>query len=148
MAVSIALSAWGGVVAWRDAATRRIPDALVAALLLPAIVVLAVTGRGLAGAAWGDSLGGGALASAVLLPGWLKGWMGAGDVKFAAAAGFVLGWLRTCEMLLAAAIVLGGASALVLAKAGWKSGRRVPAGPAIAAGFVLELLGGPWIFQG
>jgi prepilin peptidase CpaA len=90
---------------------RRIPNRLV--------VVLAVTGLGYALASnaspWVGLLHGtaGVLTGFVLwLPFYAFHWLGAGDVKFFAAAGAWLGPMRAIEGALVAALV-GGALALV-----------------------------------
>jgi prepilin peptidase CpaA len=146
--MGVALTAWAGAVAWRDAQERRIPNAMLLGLLVPAVVVLVVSGQGLAGSTWLSSLMGAALPAAVLLPGYALRAVGAGDVKLGAVTGFVLGTSRSAEMLLLAAVVLGLASALVLIRSGrHAAGKRLAAGPAIAVAFVAELAGGPWLLS-
>jgi prepilin peptidase CpaA len=144
--MSIALGAWAGAVAWGDAAQRRIPNALLLGLLLPALLVQAWTGHGVGGESWPGALTGALLAAGLLAPAYRAGWLGAGDVKLGALLGFVLGTWRSAEMLLLAAVVLGAQSALVLIRSGREArGVRVAAGPALALTFVAELCGGPWI---
>lgn len=73
-----------------DLYARRVPNkALLMALCLGAVVLLvqALQGR----PASGSALAGLALGLATLLPFHLLGWMGAGDVKFFATLGFLLG---------------------------------------------------------
>lgn len=144
MAVSLALGGWAGAIAWNDWASRRIPNAALILLLVPAALVLAANGRGLLGSGAVSSVAAMALALGVLLPGYAAGRLGAGDVKFAACLGLVLGLGRTVEMLLLFALLLGAASAAALA---WRGDRklRLPAAPAMATAFVVELAGGPWL---
>lgn len=145
MGLGLALGTWAGAVACSDWTSRRIPNLWLLAMLAPALAVLAVTGAGLLGAGWVASLTGFALAGGLLLPGYAGGWLGAGDVKFAACLGFLLGGVLALEMLLVAAMLLGAASAMLIAYAGSQRARRVPAGPAFAAAFLVELVAGPWL---
>jgi prepilin peptidase CpaA len=68
--------------------------------------------RGTAGLA--DSLLGLLVAGGILLPGWLLGWMGAGDVKLMAAVGAWLGFTLGVFAALAA-LIAGGVIALFVA---------------------------------
>ena len=94
-----------------DVRTRRIPNHLT----FPALVIAlachaAIGGRdGLAASATGMAIAGG-----ILLPGWLMGWMGAGDVKLMAAAG---AWLAMPGAVVAvlASLVAGGSASTVVA---------------------------------
>ena len=73
-----------------DLYARRVPNkALLLALCLGAVVLLIQALRG--SPASGSALAGLALGLAALLPFHLLGWMGAGDVKFFATLGFLLG---------------------------------------------------------
>src|SRR5205085_2462378 len=107
------------------------------------------------------ALGGTAVAAAILLPGWLRGWMGAGDVKLMMALGAWLAWpaalLGTLASLIAGGVIavlvalkhraLGravrGAAALATAPAGAvgppHTGLRFPFATAIFAGSFLAL---------
>ena len=100
-----------GVATWADVRTRKIPNRLTGAALLTGFLAqLALTGpKGLLIAAIGMLAAG-----AVFLPGWLLGFMGAGDVKLMAAVG---AWLGFPGALLAAlsALVAGGVIALIVA---------------------------------
>ncbi|MBI2383575.1 MAG: prepilin peptidase [Gammaproteobacteria bacterium] len=130
-----ALAAWALAVAGTDFVRRRIPNLLLAAVLLPAAVALVVNGRGLLDAEPVTSLLGLAGGLLLLLPAYAAGWLGAGDVKLGAGLGLLLGAAGLLVCLLVAAAVLGGLSALRLAR---RDGR-VPAGPALAAGFLTAI---------
>lgn len=89
MAAGLAYTALLLVIAWGDAATRRIPNTLVAALALAGLVASATVLHervGLVGALAGMLLG-----FALWLPLWLVRAVGAGDVKLVAALGAWLG---------------------------------------------------------
>ena len=138
LAVNCALGAWAAAAAGTDLHGRRIPNLLLLAAVLPALVLLGWTGHGPLGAAWLPSLAGAALAL-VLVPGYRSGAVGAGDVKLAATLGLLLGGLGAVEMLLLGAASLGLVSAVLLA-----TGRRakIPAAPFLAGAFLLQLLCG------
>jgi len=94
-----------------DVQARRIPNVLTGpALLLGVLVHLGLGGA--AGA--GNALLGAVVAGAILLPGWLMGFMGAGDVKLMAAVG---AWLGHPDGFVAAvaALIAGGLLAVVVA---------------------------------
>ncbi len=94
-----------------DVRTRRIPNLLTGPALLLGIAVNAVWHGG-AGAL--NGLEGMAVAGALLLPGWLLGWMGAGDVKLVAAVGAWLGFPLGVFAALAS-LMAGGVIALIVA---------------------------------
>lgn len=74
-----------------DLYARRVPNAwLAVALLLGAGVVGATWMQGTGGPPW-PALLGLLIGMVVLLPIYMFGWMGAGDVKFFATLGFLLG---------------------------------------------------------
>jgi prepilin peptidase CpaA len=108
---------WGGLftlllvyAAYGDVRTRRIPNWVVLAVGFPGIVfsvAFASVGSGLLRSAEGFGVG-----LLLWLPFYLAGWLGAGDVKFFAAAGLWLGPLRTVEAAVFAAMV-GGVLAVV-----------------------------------
>ena len=100
------------VVATReDIRTRKVPNLITGPALLLGVGAHLVFG-GTAGAL--SALAGALLAGAVLFPGWLVKWMGAGDVKLMAAAGAWLGFPLSLFAVLAA-LVAGGLIALVVA---------------------------------
>lgn len=100
------------LAAREDLRTRRIPNLVTGpAFLLGLAVHLAMGGPGGLLAA----LAAGALAGALLLPGWLMKFMGAGDVKLMAAIG---AWLGSPRLALSAALfslVAGGIFSVVAA---------------------------------
>ncbi len=94
-----------------DFRTRRIPNRLTLTALLVALSSHAAAGglQGLSGAVWGAVIAGG-----MLLPGWLMGWMGAGDVKLMAAVGAWVAWPASLTATLVS-LIAGGVIALVVA---------------------------------
>ncbi|MES2490377.1 MAG: prepilin peptidase [Pseudomonadota bacterium] len=140
--ISGGLAIWAAAIAWKDWRSHRIPNVALVLVLVPAILALVVNGKGLLGVAILPSLMGFFVGGAILLPGYAIGKMGAGDVKFAACMGLLLGPLATFKMLLIFAILLGAISAAV-----WmfyrhvpESGqRRIAAAPALAVGFSIQL---------
>ncbi|MDH5254786.1 MAG: prepilin peptidase [Gammaproteobacteria bacterium] len=99
---------------WIDARTRRIPNVLVGATLLAAFAVQ-IGSNGTTGA--GLAIAGAAVGLVALLPLYLAGAMGAGDVKFMAALGALLGPYGATW---AVALTLIAGSALALAMLGWR----------------------------
>jgi prepilin signal peptidase PulO-like enzyme (type II secretory pathway) len=125
-----------------DFRVRRIPDALVLALLGWAIVQIAWTGTPTwKSAALGVLVGGGVFLLLMLLT---RGTMGAGDVKLMAAGGALVGYPLIFQAILLG-VVAGGVAALVLLLA--RRVRRkdyIAYGPYLALGVLLiaaKLLG-------
>jgi len=137
---------WAAAIALKDWYSHRIPNVALVLLLVPAVLSLVVNGVGLLALPVVPSLLGFLLGGGILLPGYVLGKMGAGDVKFAACIGLLLGPQSTCKMLLMFAIALGALSAAV-----WLYHRQVPgsgkrriaAAPAMAAAFIVQLLWNP-----
>lgn len=99
------------VAARADVRTRTIPNVVT----VPALLLGIATHTAFAGAdGLRSSLAGMALAGAVLIPGWLFRWMGAGDVKLMTAVGAWLAWPQALTGVLAS-LVMGGAISLVVA---------------------------------
>jgi prepilin peptidase CpaA len=94
-----------------DVQSRTIPNLLTGPALLLGILVHLGLG-GMSGA--GNAMLGAVVAGAILLPGWLMGFTGAGDVKLMAAVG---AWLGHPEGFIAAVatLIAGGLIAVVVA---------------------------------
>jgi prepilin peptidase CpaA len=140
--VAYALSVWAGWVAWVDWRQQRVPNVALVLVLVPALLCLLWNRHGLLQLSIADSLFGLLVAGGVLLPGYAMGRMGAGDVKFSALLGLVLGSTAALKMLLVFGVVLGLLSALAL----WRFHRqpqslkrRIAAAPALAVGFMSQL---------
>lgn len=143
--ISGGLTLWAAAIALSDWRSHRVPNAALLLLLVPAFLALVVNGKGLLNVAVLPSLIGFLIAGAVLLPGYAMGKMGAGDVKFAACIGLLLGPLATFQVLLMFAITLGVLSAAVWAYHRHLPGQgkqRIAAAPALALAFVAQLFGG------
>lgn len=109
--MSVAVISLTAGAAILDVRTRRIPNLLTGPALLAGLLAhLVVAGpTGLR-----DSMYGALVAGGLLLPGWLLGWTGAGDVKLMAAVG---AWLAFPAAVLAvlASLIAGGVIALITA---------------------------------
>jgi len=142
LAVNCALGVWAAAAAGADLWCRRVPNLLLWILLVPALITLAWSGRGLLGASALHS-GLGLLAAGLpLLPGYALGQLGAGDVKLSGSLGLLLGSSGAVEMLLVACVLLGGVCGVVLAVRRGRADRgsvRIPVAPAFAAAFALQL---------
>jgi prepilin peptidase CpaA len=95
-----------------DLRTRKVPNLLTGSAFLLGLAVHLVMGgpQGLLGA-----LAAGVLAGAILLPGWLLKFMGAGDVKLMAAIGAWLGSPRLALYAALFSLVAGGIISVVAA---------------------------------
>jgi len=114
MMSSAVVLGFGFPAIWIDWRTHRIPNVLVAATLLGACAVqLGLHG----GAGIALALGGGAVGLLGLLPLYLIGAMGAGDVKFMAALGALVG---PATAVAAVALTLIAGSALAAIATGWR----------------------------
>jgi prepilin peptidase CpaA len=116
LAVLAALCLGLSVAAFIDTASRRIPNG-VCATIAAAGVAFAATG--ISRISLTSSLVGVTLGFVFMMPGYVFGSTGAGDVKLFASAGAVLGARQMVSAFLCVAIA-GGALALVVA---WKRGR-------------------------
>ena len=142
-----ALGIWACAIAGYDWYQHRIPNAGLLLLLIPASLVLVMNGKGLLGVAVWPSVAG-LLMAGILLPGYVLGRMGAGDVKFAGCLGLLLGPWATVKMLLVFAITLGLVSALMLlhTRGSAESRRhRIAAAPALVLGFLAQLCFPQWL---
>ena len=108
---ALAVAAVTLVAADKDFKARKIPNALTFSAVL-----LGLAAHGLSGGVHGFTQAGlGALiAGAILLPGWLLGWMGAGDVKLMAAVGAWLAWPVSLTATLLS-LIAGGVFAVLVA---------------------------------
>ena len=110
-AIALAVMAGTGTGAVIDLRVRRVPNALTIPLAL-AGVALAAAGLGRIEAS--AAIAGWAAGLALMLPGYLLGATGAGDVKLMAAVGALLGPEGALWAFLYTAIA-GGATALIVA---------------------------------
>lgn len=84
------------------------------------------------------------IATLVWLPGWFLHRLGAGDVKFAACIGLLLGAAPTIEAMLLGAVFLGAMSAWTGIMS--KPSAHLPAAVALSAGMLVRMGWGPiWI---
>src|SRR5512139_312058 len=99
------------VAAWWDLRTRRIPNGLTLPVLVGALCTHSAlhSGQGLLG-----SLAGAAAAGALLLPGYLLRFTGAGDVKLLMTVGALLGFPAGLRVGLVS-IVVGGVLGVIVA---------------------------------
>jgi prepilin peptidase CpaA len=119
-----------------DVRTRRVPNHLTLTMA-SAGLVLAATGSGRVGVI--AACAGAATGLLLMLPGYLFGGTGGGDVKLLAAAGTLLGPAATLWAF-AATLIAGGALALgVAVRRRWvgQTDNRFAYAPAIAAGVTL-----------
>lgn len=134
------LALWAALIAASDLAVHRVSNLALALVLAPALTALALTGEGLLGVDWRASLLGLALALSLTLPGYALGKLGAGDCKFAAVLGLLLGVQAATVFLLAAALTLS-----VFAALAWIARRdmklRIPTAPVLALAFGASLAG-------
>lgn len=142
--VELALGAWALAIAVADVRSRRVPNGLLLAVALPAVVLQLVTGRGLLHAGTADAALGALIGFSLAIAGYLVRQMGAADVKYAAILGFLAGRAGILTILLLSALVIG-----LLSLAAWLEARRreaaprkVPAALALSVAFVAYMAGG------
>ena len=151
-----------GTAAIVDLRTRRIPNGITA---LTAVLGLGLGAAGASGGSVASAAVGLVIGGLLLMPGYLLGGTGGGDVKLLASQGALLGAGRILTAFLYGAIAGGvlalviavarrdlrrtlqGAAALVSApsdgreQALGRQGNRFPYGPAIAIGSILAAFG-------
>ena len=137
-AIAIALDMamlWG--IAWWDSRTLRAPNVAVGSALLVALAIALAIGM----SAFFSALGGGAILFAVMLLIMLlgRGAMGAGDVKFAALAGVVVGVQGVLPVLFVAFITGGVVAAAALGLRLRKRKDPIAFTPFLAAGALAAL---------
>ena len=134
---AIAVSGCSVTAAAIDLRTRHVPNVLTGATAAAGLV-LALTGAGRVGVV--ASMAGCLIGLAVMLPGYLFGATGGGDVKLLAALGTLLGPER---VLFAAFVIAIGGGVIALAIAAYRRRLRhemFAYAPAIAMGAVAALL--------
>ncbi|MBI4264020.1 MAG: prepilin peptidase [Acidobacteria bacterium] len=109
--VPIVVGAGTMLAAVIDVRTRRVPNVVTVSL---AAAGLSIAAAGLGRVGPGMAVAGGAVALALMLPGYLLGATGAGDVKLFGASGALLGPWLAVEAFVCTAVV-GGLIALVIA---------------------------------
>ncbi len=136
--IAAATLLWAAVAGVADLRTRRIPNAITGAALCSGFVVHAFV----AGPTGLLDAGSGVLWMAIpLLPGWMLGWMGGGDVKLMAGLGAWLGG-ETAVVALIATLIAGGVIAAGVALQRGTLGRSVVGAAQLAIGMVMGASGG------
>lgn len=123
-----------------DLRARRIPNGLIGLMLVEGLTLQYATGGSSAALA---GLGGLAVGFAVFFPLYMRGGMGAGDVKLMAASGVFLSPSLTVQALLYT-LVFGGVLALTrlfipVSPTVAEEARAMPYAPAICAGVAATL---------
>lgn len=145
--VRLGLGLWAAGAVWMDVRRRRLPNVLTLGAAAVGLGWLVVRGASPGGAAVDDALWGAGLALVLTLPPWLRGAMGAGDVKLALAIGLMVGTIPFVAAYLVGSILAGVWAAVQLcmrrtaapSREGG-SGRTVPFGAALAVGLLAVLL--------
>ncbi len=145
--VELSLSLWVAVISWYDWKQRRVPNLALVLVLTPAVLALILQPHGLLDASRWSSLGGMVLGFALTLPGYVLRRFGAGDVKFAAVLGLLLGATRGFEMVLWASILMGLAAAGLYYLSAAPRSHRFPAAPMLATAFMAEMWLGPVLLK-
>ena len=130
------LAIWALAVAVFDVRQRRVPNFLLILVAVPTCLMLVFDRSGPLHVGAGSAALGFAAALLLLLPGYLIGSVGAGDVKLGAVLGLLLGWSAVLWALLCAALVLGAMALAV--KLRWPhlaKTYRLPGAVALAVGF-------------
>jgi prepilin peptidase CpaA len=123
MSISLGILASAcAAAALADVAWRRVPNALNVGILLVALIMRAADG-GIVSVGWG--LAGAGIGLALMFPLFVKRWLGAGDVKLAAALGAWVGAMGAVWVVVSGIAVGGVLSAIVLAAGGSTLRRQV-----------------------
>lgn len=142
----IILLVWAALAAGIDARHRRLPNWVTLGGLAAGGIYAVATGTSLLGGSLANSAFAATTGFLLLLPAYLAGWMGAGDVKLLAAMGMlggikillptlVIGSLTTG---VAAVVFLMSQNRLALGEAAVK--RPLPYGVGLALGFAVSVL--------
>lgn len=134
--VAIFITVIGVVGAFIDFRQHRLPNSLIVAILMLAVLTLWLAPMALPSSGWLQSLSGLAVTTLVLLPGWMMGALGAGDVKLASVLAFSSGLILVPLLMVGFALLLGAWCAIA-----WLLGYRdrQPATPALVASYILVL---------
>ena len=155
----LSLSTWlagaillGGLlaVAWVDARTFRLPDALTLPLGVAGLAWGVWSGMAWASLA-GVALGYGVFVAVEIAYQYLRGrdGLGRGDAKLLAAGGAWVGWSGLPLVVLVASgagLVAVAALRGRLERGGPEASGRIPFGPFLAAGAVFAVIGDPWLW--
>ena len=133
-----------------DLYARRVPNGWLLAALVLGVVLMAMDWIRGAGGPWSwSALSGFAIGLVTMLPLYMFGWMGAGDVKLSIAMG-LLGGLQVLLVTMVLAGIIGGVLALwLLATRRSRLGTRqrsVPFGSALGIGFVTAIWALPVLY--
>jgi prepilin peptidase CpaA len=113
--------AWAVAVAFGDCRSRRVPNALVAIGLCAALAA-SLLHAGPARIGFAQALVAAAVGFAVLMPFFVLGMMGAGDVKVFAALGAWCGLPMLLGLWIVATLVAGVHAVAILLAMRWRSG--------------------------
>lgn len=136
---AIAVATVAAVATVTDLRTRRVPNALTLGAGAAGLVTAAL---GIGGLGAGAALAGGGIGLLLMLPGYLFGSTGAGDVKLLAAFGTWLGPRDTLTAFMAMALA-GGAiavAALLHRRNAPNADRHIAYAPAVAIGAMVAAL--------
>lgn len=141
------IGAWALVVAASDWRQRRIPNTLLVAAAVGAVLGLLVHGRSLLGASAGSVALGAALGLLLTVPGYLMRALGAGDVKLLFVIALLGGaWVALGSLaigaLLCAVFGLMGVAMCRLRCEKPPEGRYLPLGSAMLVGLLIMMFSG------
>ena len=146
MITQLMLIAWATTAAGFDARHHRLPNWLTLGGLLAGSLYALTTGTSLLGGSAANAMFATVIAFLLLLPAYLAGWMGAGDVKLLAAMAMLGGGKILLPTLVIGSVVTGiGALAFMLfgrrlAQVELPRKRPLPFGVGLALGFALSVL--------
>lgn len=133
MVVPGLIAVWAAWVALYDWRQQRVPNLLLLPVLVCAVLAVAINRQSLLGAGVVEALLGMVVAAAPWMLGYGLRQVGAGDVKFAAILGLIVGLPVAATATLMTAVIAGVIS-LQLRRMGGR-GLRWPLAPALVAGF-------------